>query len=265
MTENSQDNAGELWHKGLAGRIIAVTGGASGIGRATCLMAARDGARVIALDLDEAALALLRDDARKEGLSILTRSVDVTDAKACEEAADWCKSSAGPVTGLVCSAGTTHEEPFLKLAPANWERVIKLNLTGSFLISQVIARQMVEAGSAGSIVTISSGAALAVRPGGAHYNSSKGGVLALTKSMAVELAAHRIRVNCVAPGSVDTPLQRRVVGAREGGRERSLSRIPLARFGQPGDIGSMICFLLSDSASWITGQTMHVNGGSLLV
>lgn len=251
------------WHKTLSGRVILITGGASGIGRATALMAAQDGATVIALDLDEALLAELDREAASRGWTLRTRVADVTDPASIRQAAQWCAASVGVVDGLVCSAGTTQEAPFLELPLELWSRILNLNLTGTFLVSQEIARGMVASGAHGSIVTLSSGLAIGARPGAAHYSASKAAVLALTKSMALELAPHHIRVNCVAPGSVDTPLARRVAAA--SGRTSSVSKHPLGRQGQPEDIAAMICFLLSESASWITGQTMHVNGGTPMV
>lgn len=251
------------WHRTLSGRVIVITGAASGIGRGTALMAARDGATIVGLDRDGALLGRLAEDAGEWGSKIRTRVADITDAKSVEDAARWCKDEIGSLNGLVCSAGTTQETPFLDFPLELWHRILDVNLTGTFLICQALSRQMVAASSSGSIVTVSSSLALAARKGGAAYSSSKAAVLALTKTMALELAAHGIRVNNVAPGSVDTPLARRTHAA--SGRTGPNSKQPLGRVGRPEDLAAMICFLLSDSASWITGQTMHVNGGSLLV
>jgi NAD(P)-dependent dehydrogenase (short-subunit alcohol dehydrogenase family) len=263
MTQQNTSNSNATWQKSLKGRVIMITGGASGIGYAAALMAARDGATVYALDRNEQLLAGLSAHAASEGLAIHTHACEVTDAASVEAATQWCVNKLGPMDGLVCSAGITQEIPFLELPLSLWNKVLDVNLTGTFLSSQTAARAMVASGKPGAIVTISSSFGVTVRPGAAAYCASKAGVIALSKTMALELAPHRIRVNCVAPGSVDTPLSR---GARAAsGRTVSGNEHPLGRQGEPDDIASMICFLLSESASWVTGQTYHVNGGKLLV
>lgn len=263
MTQQNVSDSNATWQKSLKGRVIMITGGASGIGLATALMAARDGATVCALDRNEALLGELSTMAAREGLGIRTRVCEVTDPAAVEAATQWCVNEAGPMDGLVCSAGITQEIPFLELPLSLWNRVLDVNLTGTFLSSQTAARAMVASGKPGAIVTISSSFGVTVRPGAAAYCASKSGVIALSKTMALELAPHRIRVNCVAPGSVDTPLSRGVRAAT--GRTVSGGDQPLGRQGEPDDIATMICFLLSEGAGWTTGQTYHVNGGKLLV
>lgn len=263
MTRQDTPESNATWQKSLKGRLIMITGGASGIGLATALMAARDGATVYAIDRDELLLAELSAIATRAGIGIHTHACEVTDPASIEAATRWCVDELGPMDGLVCSAGITQEIPFLELPLSLWNRVLDVNLTGTFLSSQIAARAMVAAGKPGAIVTISSSFGVTARPGAAAYCASKSGVIALSKTMALELAPHRIRVNCVAPGSVDTPLSRSVRAA--SGRTVSGSEQPLGRQGEPDDIASMICFLLSESASWVTGQTYHVNGGKLLV
>lgn len=242
---------------------IAVTGAASGIGRATVLMALAGGAKVAAIDLDRAGLDLLAEEARA-GDRLILSTMDVTDCDAI--AAEWERIAGriGTVTGLVCSAGVSYESPLLEITPDLWDKVVRLNLAGTFFVAQAAARAMIAAETPGSIVTISSALGVQGRVNGAHYSASKAGVIGLTKSMALELAPHRIRVNCVAPGGVETPLMRRVLDARPGAAAAGLSRIALGRFGQPEELAASICFLLSDLSAWTTGQTLHVNGGSLL-
>ncbi len=263
MTQQHTSNSNATWQKSLNGRLIMITGGASGIGYAAALMAARDGATVYALDRNEQLLAGLSSRAESEGLSIHTHACEVTNPASVEAATQWCVNELGPMDGLVCSAGITQEIPFLELPLSLWNKVLDVNLTGTFLSSQLAARAMVASGKPGAIVTISSSFGVTARPGAAAYCASKSGVIALSKTMALELAPHRIRVNCVAPGSVDTPLSRGVRAA--SGRTVSGNEQPLGRQGEPDDIATMICFLLSEGAGWITGQTYHVNGGKLLV
>jgi NAD(P)-dependent dehydrogenase (short-subunit alcohol dehydrogenase family) len=242
-----------------------ITGAASGIGRATALMAAQLGAGVAAADIDAPGLAALREEVGGCSGALHTELLDVTDPGSIQGTVRRARSLLGPISGLVCCAGASLECPFVDLSAELWDRIIRLNLTGTFLVAQAVARLMIEDKVRGSIVTLSSAQGVAGRLRGSHYSASKAGVIGLTKSMAIELAAQGIRANCVAPGAVDTPLMRRVVNAVPGAEERSLSRIPLGRFGQPDDVASLVCFLLSERGSWITGQTLHVNGGSLMV
>ncbi len=265
MSEETIRASGEGSSDRLDGRVVVVTGAGSGIGRAAALLAAHRGARVAALDIDAAMLDETVKLGSGESLAISSHITDVTDPGAVRETAAWVTDTLGPAQGLVCSAGVSIERPFLEMPLELWSKIITLNLTGTFLCAQEFARQMVASGLGGSIVTVSSAHGFSGRVSGSHYAASKAGVLALTKSMALELAKHQIRVNSVAPGAVETPLMKRVVANAVGGRERSLGRIPLGRFGQPDDLADPICFLLSDRAGWITGQTMHINGGSLLV
>jgi NAD(P)-dependent dehydrogenase (short-subunit alcohol dehydrogenase family) len=249
----------------LEGRVILVTGGASGIGLATVRMALASGARVAAADIDSEGLAALRDTAGEAGERLMTETMDVTDGAGVESVLASVREAFGLVDGLVCSAGLSVESPLLSVTPELWERHIALNLTGSFTVAQAVARALVEAGRPGAIVTVASAQGFRGRQNSAPYVSSKAGLFGLTKALALDLAEHAIRVNCVAPGAVETPLMRSVVARVPGGIVASLARIPLGRIGQPEDLAAPICFLLSDAASWITGQTLHVNGGSLLV
>jgi len=248
----------------LRGTTVLITGAASGIGRATAFMALQGGAKVVAVDLDEAGLISLSAAAGTDHTRLMIAPMDVTDPDSVEETIRRVSDDLGVVDGLVCSAGITVEKPFTEISPELWSRVIQVNLAGTFFVCQAVVKKLIASKLAGSIVTISSALGIAGRTNGAHYSASKAGVIGLTKSMALELATHQIRVNCVAPGGVETPLFRRVLDAKPGAEAQGLSRIPLGRFGQPDDLASMICFLLSNRTGWVTGQTLHVNGGSLL-
>ena len=246
-------------------RVVLVTGGASGIGRATVMMALAGGAKVAAVDINGEALASLTREAGAGGDRLMTAILDVTDRAQVEKATADIGKALGTIDGLVCSAGISIEAPLLAVTPELWNRVVDLNLNGTFHVAQTVARDLVASGKPGSIVTIASAQAFRGRQNSVAYVASKAGVFGLTKALALDLAQNGIRVNCIAPGAVDTPLMRSVVEKAPGGFEEALARIPLRRFGRPEDLAASACFLLSDAAAWTTGQTLHVNGGSLIV
>ena len=249
----------------LNSRTILVTGAASGIGRAAVLMALAGGAKVAAVDIDEPLLASLREEANADDEHLHTTAMDVTDIKTVPVVLGEIEQRLGVIDGLVCSAGVTFESPVLEITPGLWDRVIQLNISGTFFVVQAVLRSLIAAELPGSIVTISSALGVSGRVNGTHYSASKAGVIGLTRSLALEVASKGIRVNCVAPGGVETPLMQRVLEANPTAAAQGLARIPLGRFGQPDDLASTICFLLSDLSGWTTGQTLHVNGGSLLM
>jgi 2-hydroxycyclohexanecarboxyl-CoA dehydrogenase len=244
---------------------VLVTGGASGIGKATVLMALVGGAKVAAVDVDEGALASLRGEVGIAGDRFITDVMDVTDRIQVERSIAKIKNELGTIDGLVCSAGISIEVPLLELTPELWNRVVDLNLDGTFYVAQAMVRDLIASGKPGSIVTIASAQAFRGRRNSVAYVASKAGVFGLTKALALDLAPSGIRVNCIAPGAVETPLMRRVVEKAPGGFKEALSHIPMGRFGRPEDLAASVCFLLSDAAAWTTGQTLHVNGGSLIV
>ena len=247
----------------LLTEVILITGAASGIGRAAALMALAGGARVAAVDLDQSGLDSLRADAAADG-ALMTIGMDVTDLDSINSGMQIISKEFGIITGLVCSAGVSYESALLDVTPELWGKVLSINLAGTFFVAQAAARSMVSGARPGSIVTISSALGVQGRVNGVHYSASKAGVIGMTKAMALELAPYNIRVNCVAPGGVETTLMRRVLDARPGAAEQGLARIALGRFGQPEELAATICFLLSGLSGWTTGQTLHVNGGSLL-
>ena len=251
----------------LDDRVILVTGGASGIGLATVRMALAGGAKVVAVDVNQEALSTLRGSAGPASDRLMAEAMDVTDAGAIAATLAKARDVFGVVDGLVCSAGVSIESPLLDVTPELWRRHIDLNLTSTFSIAQAVARDLVATGKTGSIVTISSGQGYVGWKNSAPYVASKAGVFGLTKALAIDLAANGVRVNCVAPGAVETPLLQRIIdGAEDPARLRAgLAMVPLGRTGQPQDVAAPVCFLLSDAAGWMTGQTLHVNGGAILV
>jgi NAD(P)-dependent dehydrogenase (short-subunit alcohol dehydrogenase family) len=246
---------------GLAGTSVVVTGAASGVGLATSLLAARSGARVVAGDWNSRALGDLAVAAAAEGLDIECRPLDVSDP-AGVGALMASTVGAAPLWGVVSCAAIAPETGFLDLPLEEWNRVLAVNLTGSFLVAREAASILVRQGGGGSIVNVTAGNAVTGSPRRAHYTAAKAGLNALTKTMAHELGPHAIRVNAVAPGAVDTPLARSIV-APEVAAERA-THYPIARMGVPDDLAATIGFLLSRLSPWMTGQVIHVNGGMIM-
>jgi NAD(P)-dependent dehydrogenase (short-subunit alcohol dehydrogenase family) len=233
----------------LAGRRALVTGGRSGIGAATATLLAERGASVVTLDRDGGDVAAdVRDEAAVE--------------RAVQEAA---RLLGGPPDLVVASAGIYRIGPLLSLSARDWDDVVETNLRGVFLTGRAAARALVDASTPGTIVNLASMAALvadASEPT-AHYNASKAGVVALTRQMAVELAPHGIRVNCVCPGVIDTPMLRLMDDPEAGGRYLRDS-VPLGRLGTADEIARVIAFLSSGESSYITGAALPIDGGATL-
>jgi NAD(P)-dependent dehydrogenase (short-subunit alcohol dehydrogenase family) len=240
-------------------RVAVVTGAASGIGAATARRLAAEGARVVAVDLDEQRLASL--DLPPGQLRV---HADTADLEAIGDLVDRTLSRFGKIDVLVANAGIWQQRSFLDLDPAEWDRVIHVNLRGTFLVSQCVARAMVRAGCPGAIVITASTNGFVAEPDTAHYNASKGGLVMLAKSMAVDLAAHGIRVNAVAPGTIRTPLNSAVLDATTGpmaGATAAFAAPPAGRWGEPEECAAAIAYLASGDASYVTGTVLVVDGG----
>jgi 2-hydroxycyclohexanecarboxyl-CoA dehydrogenase len=241
-------------------RVAVVTGGGSGMGRAICHRLAARGHGVAVLDIDgdateQVAKEIQADDGRAVGVA-----VDVSNREAVEAAMDQARAAFGPIGILVTSAGIEGFVSFLDIDVAAWERMLAVNLTGTFHCIQAVVPDMVAA-EWGRIVTISSSSAQSGTKRMAHYVASKGGVIALTKAVALDLASKGITVNTIPPGAIDTPMMRRPM---ESGAMASLdqvvARAPLGRLGTPDDIAGACAFLCSEEAGYITGQQINVNG-----
>lgn len=238
-----------------------VTGAGSGIGRETSLRLARDGWDVIAADVNEATAADTADAVRALGGAGLPCRVNIARAAECRQAVDRAVERAGGLTGLVNCAGISQPGDSLTYPPEDWERMIDVQLNGAFFIAQACAAHMV--GRGGSIVFITSTNAEAAFPRRAAYCAAKAGVAMLTKVLAIEWAAHGIRVNAVGPAYVETEMTKRNISAGNVSREAIERRIPLGRLAQPADVADAVAFLLSGQSAFITGQSLYVDGGWL--
>lgn len=239
------------------GKVYLVTGGATGIGRACALRLARDGARVVVADVNEHEGAATAEEAGGRFVAC-----DVGDRAQVEAAVQAAVKAHGRLDGAVANAGIVHAADFLDLDEADFDRVLRVNLKGTFLTGQAVARQLVAQGGGGAIVNMSSVNAVMAIPSITSYVVSKGGVNQLTKVMALALAPHGIRVNGIGPGSIQTPMLGNVA-ADEAGRRKLLQRTPLGRMGEAAEVASVAAFLLGDDSSYITGQTIYPDGGRL--
>ena len=244
----------------VAGKVALVTGAGGGIGGAGAEGLGREGAAVFCTDIDGAAAEATAGHIRAAGGRAAAQALDVRDRAAVDAAVADCVRQFGRLDILVECAGISHWLNFLDLDAETWDRIIAVNLTGMFHLGQAAARQMVKQGHGGSIVNITSQLAEVARPERAAYVASKGGGRSLTHAMAVDLAAHGIRVNAIAPGPTLTGLTRANYTDPEA-RRATEALIPLGRLGQPDDLVGAVLFLASDESRWVTGSTITVDGG----
>ena len=242
-------------------RVAAITGGASGIGLGVARQLAADGHRVAVLDRNAEAASAAAAELRAEGGSALAVAVDVADRQSVEDAYEQVRAELGPIEILVTSAGIEAFTPLLEITPDAWDRLVAVNLTGTFTSVQLAVPDMLAAGW-GRVVTIASSSAQSGAPRMAHYSASKGGVISLTRSLAVELARKGITVNSVSPSLVDTPMARQAEAAGDfPGVDVVGPMVPVGRAGTPADMAAACAFLCSDAAGYVTGQIIGVNGG----
>ncbi|ABM36556.1 SDR family NAD(P)-dependent oxidoreductase [Polaromonas naphthalenivorans] len=242
---------------GLAGRVCIVTGGAQGIGEACIRRFAREGAQVVVADIDDARGAALAGE-----LGGLYVHCDVGDKAQVDALVAQAMAAHGRIDVLVNNAGIFKAADFLEVTEADFDAVLRINLKGSFLVGQAVAREMAKAGQ-GSIVNMSSVNAVLAIPTIASYNVSKGGINQLTRVMALALADKGIRVNAVAPGTIATELAAKAVLTSEEAKARIMSRTPMKRLGEPSEIADTVAYLASDAASYITGEIVVADGGRM--
>ncbi len=249
---------------GLQGKVALVTGAASGIGRATAELLTAMGARVVASDVDAERGAGTVAELTQAGREAVFRAADITDADAV---AVLVANAVDTYGGLDCAANcagvgggdaVTHEYP-----DDRWDRVVSINLRGTWLAMRREIEAMLDHGGGGAIVNVSSTLGLRGSPMASAYSAGKHGVLGLTRTAAIEYAAAGIRVNAVCPGAIDTPMMDETFERFPGFREALLGFVPMGRMGRPEEVASAIAWLCSDAASFITGESLAIEGGLL--
>jgi NAD(P)-dependent dehydrogenase (short-subunit alcohol dehydrogenase family) len=250
--------------RGLSGRGVLISGGTSGIGRAAARRFVDEGCAVFVTGADATQLA---ETLAELGQTAAGCVADVRDHSGAADVVARAEQELGPLTVLANNAGIAKRESFLDLDVQTWDDIVAVNLRGMFSVVQVFARMLVAAQRPGSITNMASTNALAGEEEYAHYNASKGGVIQLTRTMAVELGRHAIRVNCLCPGYIDTPLNAEISAHLPDSFTSDYveQHIPLGRVGTPDDVAAAYAFLASDDAAFITGSAIVVDGGQLAV
>lgn len=245
----------------LAGKTAVVTGGSRGIGRAICIELAKQGANVVVnYSGSEAKAAEVVKEIEALGPKAIAVQANVADSTSVDSLMKQAMETFGSIDILVNNAGITRDNLLMRMKEQEWDDVMDTNLKGVFLCTKAVTRQMMKQ-RAGRIINISSIVGVAGNPGQANYVAAKAGVIGLTKTTAQELASRNILVNAIAPGFITTEM---TDALPEEIKETMLKQIPLAKLGQPEDIAKAVIFLASDSANYITGQTLHIDGGLVM-
>jgi|TARA_Y100000310_G_scaffold270129_1_gene283772 NAD(P)-dependent dehydrogenase (short-subunit alcohol dehydrogenase family) len=252
----------------LEGRVALITGGSRGIGEATAIAFAKAGADVAVTSRKLPDLERVAESVRNEGRKALAVATHVGRMDQLQPLVDEVVAELGTIDILVNNAGTNFFSPAIEMEERAWDAVFNLDLKGLFFLSQAVARVMKDSGG-GNIINISSVSGLKVQVPTAHYSIAKAGVIMATKCMALEWASLGIRVNCIAPGAIDTKLYGAIFELapeeeRAKNKERAAQGIPMQRVGEPREIADAALFLAANSGSYMTGQTFAVDGGSLL-
>ena len=245
---------------GLDGKVAIVTGGGQGIGREICLRLAAQGAAVVVTDKGGKTAAPVCREIERAGGRAAPFTMDVRSAREVEDLGAHAQATYGSIDILVNNAGVSAQEHFLDTSRETWDDLLAINLTGTFLCAQAAARRMAETGW-GRIINISTHSGVLGSAGRAAYAASKGGVLSLTRVMAIDLAEYGITVNAIAPGPIETPRSARAQSPERRESWIRATSTPLRRFGTPADVAGAAAFLASEDASYITGATIPVDGG----
>ncbi|MFH0738854.1 MAG: 3-oxoacyl-[acyl-carrier-protein] reductase [Candidatus Omnitrophota bacterium] len=245
----------------LKSKVALITGAAQGIGREIALTFAREGADIAVADVNLEKATQTAADIEALGARSLALELDVTDYVKVEEGLNKILDKLGKVDILVNNAGITKDSLLLRMSEADWDAVIKVNLKGTFNCTKAVSKLMIKQ-KAGRIINIASIIGIIGNPGQANYSASKAGIIALTKTTAKELASRNINVNAVAPGFIQTDMTAKL---SEEVRQKMLGAIPLNRFGSAADVAGICLFLASEESSYVTGQTVVVDGGMVMV
>ena len=245
----------------LLGKASIVTGGGQGIGKAVCLAFARAGADILVADIALKAANEVCEEIREMGRNCVSFELDVSNAKQVREMVKTAIDKFGKIDVLANIAGIGKKSPIEDVSEEDWDRVIAVNLKGTFLTAQAVGREMIKRGG-GTIVNIASVSAHTPQVYLGAYSPSKAGVLLLTKLMAVEWAKYNIRVNALSPGPIRTPLTDAIYNTDELRKGRAKA-VPMNRFGLPEEVAKTVLFLASDDSAYITGHSVVIDGGSL--
>jgi len=244
----------------LEGKIALVTGGARGIGREIALLLASQGADIALCDVNLEQAEETAKEIRSSGRGCLAFKVDVTDLKSVQEMVDKILDKFKKLDILINNAGITKDNLILRMSEEDWDKVIAVNLKGTFVCTKIASKVMLKQRS-GRIINLASIIGMMGNAGQANYAASKAGIIALTKSVAKELAPRGVTVNAIAPGFIKTEMTAKLP---DDIQKKMLSGIPLGRFGEPKDVADLVLFLSSESSSYITGQVVQIDGGMLM-
>ncbi|UCD68299.1 MAG: 3-oxoacyl-ACP reductase FabG [Betaproteobacteria bacterium] len=244
----------------LAGKTALVTGSSRGIGRAIAKMLGTAGAKIAGTATTAIGAQSVTDYIRAAGIEGAGYELDVTNAEACKSVIADIEESLGPISILVNNAGITRDNLLMRMKDQEWDDIMETNLKSVFRLTKLVARPMMKARS-GRIINITSVVGFMGNAGQANYAAAKAGVEGFSKSMARELGSRNVTVNCVAPGFIDTDMTRALSEAQ---RESLIGHVPLGRFGSCDEVAEAVLFLASDGAGYVTGSTIHVNGGMLM-
>lgn len=248
----------------LKNKIAIITGARRGMGKAHALVLAKAGAKVVVSDISQEDCEKVAEEVEGEGGESLAVKCDISKKDEVEEMVAETMERFGRIDILVNNAGILQNKSFLEITEADWDKIMDVNLKGYFLCAQACAREMVkqESGSIVNVASIAMGQVGVGFPNIVHYCASKGGIVAMTESLALEMAPYNIRVNAVAPGAINTPMAASTKENEEA-RKGTLARIPMHRFGDPEEVAKTVLFLASDESSYMTGSVMVVDGGWL--